>query len=315
MFTAIEGKVSVQHTQSPEAISARLNDTVLFRDLIETQKESRTKALLHDDSILTIGEHSRVEITEHLYNPDRSLRRVIINLAQGQVRALVGKVFAGSGSKFEIHTPTAVAAARGTYFVVWHVDGASGIANIGNHGNVDFQSGGHTVSVIPGSYSLTPSGGGQPSPPQPTTSNDAPAQVTRAVQGTDIKDTASENPSHAAQASGGTAPVAQPSQTPGGLPGSGTAPISSGSPLVPTSTIVPNVSVPAVVSGAASPPPPPPSPPSPPPSPPRFHPIPINPPQVHQDNGLHLGQNGLQPGQGNPTPGNNQIPPGQGGKK
>jgi len=314
IFTAVEGRITVTHPSAGAATAVKLQDTVLFRDTIETAKESRTKALLNDDSILTVGEHSRVEITEHMYDPTRSVRSVVVNLVQGQVRALVGKVFAGSGSKFEIHTPTAVAAARGTYFVVWHVDGASGIANIGAHGDVDFQSGGHTVSVVPGTYSLTPPGGGPPSLPQPTTGSNAPAQVAAAVQGTDIKDDAKENPSHTAQASGGTASVPQSSQTPGGQPESGAAP-GSGTPLIPTSTIVPNVTVPAVVSGAAPPPPPPPSPPSPPPPPPRFKPIPIDPTAIHPDNGLHLGQKGLQPGYGNPTPGNNQMPPGQGGRK
>ena len=319
IFTAVEGKVSVQHAQSPETLSAKLRDTVLFKDLIETQKESRTKALLNDDSILTIGEHSRVEIAEHLYDPNRGLRSVVVSLVQGQVRALVGKTFAGSGSKFEVHTPTAVAAARGTYFVVWHVEGASGVANIGNHGDVDFQSGGNTVSVVPGTYSLTPPGGGPPSPPQPTTGSNAPAQVAAAVQGTDIKDDTKENPSHTAQASGGTASIPQASQAPGGPPGSGAVP-GSGTPLIPTPTIVPNVTVPAVVSGAAPPPPPPPSPPPsppppPPPPPPRFKPFPIDPTAIHPDNGLRLGQKGLQPGHGNPTPGNNQIPPSQAGKK
>ena len=304
VFTAVEGKVSVQHAQSPEALSAKMRDTVLFKDLIETQKESRTKALLNDDSILTIGEHSRVEITEHLYDPNRSLRSVVVSLVQGHVRALVGKTFAGSGSKFEIHTPTAVAAARGTYFVVWHVEGASGVANIGNHGDVDFHSGGSTVSVAPGTYSLTPPGGGPPSPPQPTTGGNAPAQVAAAVQGTDIKDDAKENPSHTAQASGGTAPVAQPTQTPGGPSGPSTA-LSSGSPSMPTSTIVPNVTVPAVISGAASPPPPPPIPPLPPPPPP-----PVIPPGGH---GIGIGPGGLPPGQGGIVPGTGETNPGQGG--
>jgi len=308
IFTAVEGRITVTRPSTGTGAAVKLQDTVLFRDTIETDKESRTKALLNDDSILTIGEHSRVEITEHIYDPARSVRSVVVNLVQGKVRALVGKVFAGSGSKFEIHTPTAVAAARGTYFVVWHVDGTSGIANIGNHGDVDFQSGGHAVRVVPGTYSLTPPGGGPPSSPQPTTGNNAPAQVANAVHGTDIKDDAKENPSHAAQASGGTAPVAQPPQAPSGLPGSGAEP-GSGSPLIPTSTIVPNVTVPAVISGAAPPPPPPPSPPPPPPPPPpRFKPIPIDPSDVHRDNGLHLGQRDLQPGHGNPTPGNNKIP-------
>jgi len=302
VFTAVEGKVSVQHAQSPELLPAKLQDTVLFRDLIETQKESRTKALLNDDSILTIGEHSRVEITKHLYDPKRSLRSVVVNLVQGKVRALVGKAFEGSGSKFEIHTPTAVAAARGTYFVVWHMDGASGVANIGNHGNVDFRSGGRMVSVVPGTYSLVPPGGGPPSLPKPATGGNAPAQVANAVHGTDMKDDAKENPSHAAQASGGTAPLNQPTQSQGG-PSVPSAALSSGSPSMPTSTIVPNVTVPAVISGAASPPPPPPA--LPPPPPPSGGPS-GNP-------GQGIGPGGLPPGQGGIVPGTGQTNPGQGG--
>ncbi|MSQ77790.1 MAG: hypothetical protein EXR97_04985 [Nitrospiraceae bacterium] len=127
IFTAVEGRITVTRPSTGAATAVKLQNSVLFRDTIETDKESRTKALLNDDSILTVGEHSRVEITEHIYDPTRNVRSVVVNLVQGSVRALVGKAFAGSGSKFEIHTPTAVAAARGTYFVVWHVDGASGM--------------------------------------------------------------------------------------------------------------------------------------------------------------------------------------------
>ncbi|HEX9742855.1 MAG TPA: FecR family protein [Nitrospiraceae bacterium] len=316
VFTAVEGKVSVQHAQSAEALAAKQSDTVLFRDLIETQKESRTKALLNDDSILTVGEHSRVEITEHIYDPNRGVRSVVVNLVQGKVRALVGKIFEGSGSKFEIHTPTAVAAARGTYFVVWHVDGVSGIANVGSHGNVDFGSAGRTVNVGPGSFSLTPPGGGPPALPSPMTGSNVPAQVTAAVQGTEVPSTpASENPSHTAAASGGTAPVQSPqaiANVSGATSGTTTTTSSSGT----TSSLVTGSTPPAVTSGAA--------------------------PGSSGDGGgtgetgggsgdtgggggdtggggggegpkpnrgLHLGQLGLQPGFGFPTPGNNIIPP------
>lgn len=318
VFTAIEGKVSVQHAQSPQAISAKLSDAVLFRDLIETQKESRTKALLHDDSILTIGEHSRVEITEHIYDPGRSMRSVVVTLVQGKVRALVGKVFEGSGSKFEVHTPTAVAAARGTYFVVWHVDGASGIANVGSHGNVDFQSGGRSVSVVPGTFSFTPPGGGPPVVPSPMAGSNVPAHVTAAVQGTEVLNAPdSESPSRAAAASGGTAPIQSPSTT--ANVSASTNVTSSGTTSqtgTTSSTLATGTTPPAVTSGAATggdgsgsgdtgsgsggdsvsggggtgggggggggiPP----------------------------NQGLHLGQFGLQPGFGNPTPGNLMVPP------
>jgi phage-related protein len=107
-----------------------------------------------------------VEIDEYIYNPEKNVRLAIVKLMQGQVRALVSKVFKANGSKFEIHTPSAVAAARGTYFTVWVENGQSGIINIGEKGRVDFTSGGMTVTVDPGFFSVAQEGQA-PSAPQP----------------------------------------------------------------------------------------------------------------------------------------------------
>src|SRR5207247_5895166 len=130
-------------------------------------------------SMLTVGENSRVEVNEFIYDPANDQRSTVLRLVQGKARALVGKLFAGLGSRFEVHTPTAVAAARGTYFVVWIEEkasqkmgmnetgtvrpvslqglevaelqvGGTGVANIGSSGNVAFTSGGQTVVVPPG---------------------------------------------------------------------------------------------------------------------------------------------------------------------
>jgi hypothetical protein len=153
-YTAVLGQASVTHPGEDRVLPVKLHDEVLFKDVIQTQGESRTKALFQDDSILTVGENSRVEIDEYIYNPEKNVRQTIVKLMQGQVRALVSKVFKANGSRFEIHTPSAVAAARGTYFTVWVENGQSGIINIGEKGRVDFTSGGMTVAVDPGFFSI-----------------------------------------------------------------------------------------------------------------------------------------------------------------
>src|SRR5438093_3713741 len=158
LFTAVQGAVTVTHPHLAKALPVNLHDEVLFKDVIQTRTESRTKAFFDDDSILTVGEKSRVEITDYIYDPDRNLRRMVVKLVQGRLRALVAKVFNGTGSAFEIHTPTAVVAARGTYFVVWVEKGVTGIVNIGQSGGVDFTSKGKTVRVNPGEYSVAPAG-------------------------------------------------------------------------------------------------------------------------------------------------------------
>lgn len=158
VYTAVMGKVTVTHPGEPRMLPVKLHDEVMFRDVIQTDKESRTKAFFQDDSILTVGENSRVEITEYIYDPQANLRRSVVKVMQGQVRALVSKVFKSNGSRFEVHTPSAVAAARGTYFTVWHENGQSGIINVGESGRVEFTSGGVTVAVDPGQFSLAEHG-------------------------------------------------------------------------------------------------------------------------------------------------------------
>lgn len=165
-YTAVLGQASVTHPGGGRVLPVKLHDEVLFKDVIQTQDESRTKALFQDDSMLTVGENSRVEIDEYIYNPEKNVRQAIVKLMQGQVRALVSKVFKANGSRFEIHTPSAVAAARGTYFTVWVENGQSGIINIGEKGRVDFTSGGITVAVDPGFFSIAHKGQA-PSAPLP----------------------------------------------------------------------------------------------------------------------------------------------------
>jgi hypothetical protein len=165
-YTAVLGQATVTHPGEARILPVKLHDEVLFKDVIQTQDESRTRALFQDDSMLTVGENSRVEIDEYIYNPEKNVRLAIVKLMQGQVRALVSKVFKANGSKFEIHTPSAVAAARGTYFTVWVENGQSGIINIGEKGRVDFTSGGMTVAVDPGFFSVAQEGQA-PSAPQP----------------------------------------------------------------------------------------------------------------------------------------------------
>ena len=165
-YTAVLGKATVTHPGEAQVLPVKLQDEVLFKDVIQTETDSRTRALFQDDSMLTVGENSRVEIDEYIYNPEKNVRLAIVKLMQGQVRALVSKVFKANGSKFEIHTPSAVAAARGTYFTVWVENGQSGIINIGEKGRVDFTSGGMTVAVDPGFFSVAQEGQA-PSVPQP----------------------------------------------------------------------------------------------------------------------------------------------------
>ncbi len=90
---------------------------LFMKDAVETAKKSRTKLFFNDDSILNLSELSRVEVEEYMYNAEKNRTKSIYKLVEGSLRVVVGR------SDLEVHTPTAVAAARGTKFVMWTAEG------------------------------------------------------------------------------------------------------------------------------------------------------------------------------------------------
>src|SRR4030042_180146 len=102
---AIKNKAIIDRDK--RTIEAKVKDGIFFNDTVSTPEASRAKRLFIDDSILTLGEKSKVVINEFVYSKDKG-GRSIIGLIDGKMRSIVGK------TNFEVHTPTAVAAARGT---------------------------------------------------------------------------------------------------------------------------------------------------------------------------------------------------------
>lgn len=124
---------------------------LLLRDSVETDVKSRTKLFFVDDSILNLGELSRVVVEEYLYSPEKKRSKSIYKLVNGSLRVVVGR------SDLEIHTPTAVAAARGTKFILW-VEG-SGDAMV--TGIIVLDGEVMVRNIITGSGGLTTVGKGQ----------------------------------------------------------------------------------------------------------------------------------------------------------
>jgi hypothetical protein len=93
-----------------DMVDARKNEPVFWADTAKTADKSKMKILFVDDSLLMIGENSKIEISAHV---DKKGKTNVFNLLDGVANVIVGK------SGLEIHTPTSVTAARGTSYVVW----------------------------------------------------------------------------------------------------------------------------------------------------------------------------------------------------
>lgn len=179
-IVAIKGTVIIHRDN--KSIFAHLKENLLLQDTIETKEASRVKMLFSDDSILTLAENSRVSIEEYLYSEEGKKRKSIINLIDGKLRSLVGH------TEFEVHTPTMIAAARGTYFISWTeieegipVSGTAVLEGLVDVLNTDPAIIG-VVSLQQGTMSKTAKNS-QPSPSVPT----PPALLKELIHATDLK--------------------------------------------------------------------------------------------------------------------------------
>lgn len=235
----VRGAVTVTRAGASAPAQPAAKQALFAHDRIETGKQSTVKALFRDDSLLTVGEQTRLELADYVYDADRRIRRVTLVLAHGVVRALVGQAFADPASVFSIQAGSATAVAHATYFVVWIDQEGTGVVNIGTAGPVQFSAGGQTVMVKPGHFSVAPVGQA-PRISQPATDT-APASVGRAVVATDVKeDVGSTINQLADQTIEEELPSCPPGSPPGGI-----------CPRKPPPTGLPPATPPAVTSGAA----------------------------------------------------------------
>lgn len=105
--------------------------TIILGDSLKTGSGGRIKLIFNDRSILILSENTSLNVTEHVYDPDKKRRKSLFKLYEGKVRAIVGELF-GANSRFEIETPVAVAGVKGTDYDTEHKDPCSTVyTNLG----------------------------------------------------------------------------------------------------------------------------------------------------------------------------------------
>ncbi len=107
---SVKKQVHIVQGESRKAAVPQMK--LMLKDSVETGEKSRAKLFFTDDSIINLGEMSRLVVQEYLYSPEKQRSKSIYRLIDGSLKVVVGR------SDLEIHTPTAVAAARGTIILV-----------------------------------------------------------------------------------------------------------------------------------------------------------------------------------------------------
>jgi hypothetical protein len=116
-ISQVSGTVQIQ--RGAATIPATQGMPVQVGDRVITGDDGHVVVLLTDQSTLELGDSSNIEITQHSGAATR------VNLLAGVVRSFVNKTVGAAAPNFEVHTPNAVAAARGTLFDTAFLSGVS----------------------------------------------------------------------------------------------------------------------------------------------------------------------------------------------
>jgi hypothetical protein len=108
---AVRGNVSVDAGRGPQPLT--VNTPLHASDTI-VSTSGKAKLALADGTIISVGENTRVRLAE--YDSSAGAVKARVNVVSGALRFIVDKV--APAGRFEVHTETAIAAVRGTDWLV-----------------------------------------------------------------------------------------------------------------------------------------------------------------------------------------------------
>ncbi len=155
---ALVGTAEIKSPSDASFRPAKLKDPLYPQDQIRTLANSRAKLFCADETILTLGESTTVDLAKFQMDPQGRRQSALVKILDGSMRFIVHK-FTGPEPNFEIQGKTAVMGIRGT----------DGVFETRNPDTVYFLSGrttlnlrnmttGQTLTLTPRNFATTEAG-------------------------------------------------------------------------------------------------------------------------------------------------------------
>jgi hypothetical protein len=116
VVTGVRGEATVRHEAKPQPQTIKFKDEVFWLDTLNTGAQSGVRLLVLDKSVITLKEHSQLQLREENATASQPRKKSVINLLSGAARAVVDKE-ALKDTDYEIRTSRAVAGIRGSDLV------------------------------------------------------------------------------------------------------------------------------------------------------------------------------------------------------
>jgi hypothetical protein len=113
VVTGVRGDATVRHEAKPQAQTVKFRDELFWLDTLNTGPQSGLRLLVLEKSVITLREHSQLQLREEAATPSQPKKKNVINLVAGAARAVVEKD-ALKDTDYEIRTSRAIAGIRGS---------------------------------------------------------------------------------------------------------------------------------------------------------------------------------------------------------
>jgi len=114
----VSGKVVIMHLDETSGYNVMKNMSVYRGDTLITGSDSKVVIRLNDDSQISQGEISRIQLNQVVYSPKQQSRNAFIHMSSGSARFSVQKLKSYKNRRFRVKTATALIGVRGSDFVI-----------------------------------------------------------------------------------------------------------------------------------------------------------------------------------------------------
>ena len=98
--------------------SIHIGDPLYSGDRLQTHTNSAAGIIFEDNTVLSLGPDTEININDYVFVPENALFSMIIDMFQGTASYLSGIIGQQAPGAVKFHTPDATVGIRGTQFLV-----------------------------------------------------------------------------------------------------------------------------------------------------------------------------------------------------
>jgi hypothetical protein len=99
-------------------ISIQVGTKLQEKDIIITESKSSVGLIFKDNTRISVGQNSKLEIEQYLFEPAQNKEGFVTNLSKGSMECITGLISKVNPSAFKVKVKTATMGIRGTHFII-----------------------------------------------------------------------------------------------------------------------------------------------------------------------------------------------------